>query len=315
MEAPLLSLLNDLYGQFRLGLVGILGLQTRFRFVNLEEEREGDVIEHPIGIDRDHPVGQFPDIANVLGSYIISGFPFFAISRFIDTQGEGSPCQCLPEQGQPSLPQLFHSEGEHRPQSGAAPADRSRPRLLGKQPGERYLSRCRLLPFCDLAKQINQGLIRLPSLRRKARENVAEVGTVERRVFVDLSREEALPQRAVWNEADAEFLEGRQHFHLRASRPQRVFALDCCDRLDGVSAANRLCSCFRKAEVLHLPFLNQVLHRSGHVFDWHVRVNTVLIEQIDGIDLESLERGLGDLLDVLWPTIQAHPAAPPVGSS
>lgn len=61
----------------------------------------------------------------------------------------------------------------------------------------------------------------LPSLRRKAREGVAEVGTVERSVFVDLSPEEALPQRAIWNEADSEFLEGRQHFRFRASRPQR----------------------------------------------------------------------------------------------
>src|SRR5439155_2115930 len=81
--------------------------------------------------------------------------------------------------------------------------DRNNPRLLGKQPDERYLSRCRLLPFCDLSKQINQSLIRFPSLRRKARESVAEVGTVERSVFVNLSREEALTQRAVWNEADS----------------------------------------------------------------------------------------------------------------
>jgi type II intron maturase len=45
---------------------------------------------------------------------------------------------------------------------------------------------------------------------------------------------------------------------------------------------------------------------SRHVFDGHVRVNTVLIEQIDGIDLESLERALGGLFDVLRPTIQAR---------
>src|SRR6266496_4365426 len=167
---------------------------------------------------------------------------------------------------------------------------------------ERDLSRRCLLPFRDLAKQINQGQIRLPSLRRKTRNDVAEVGTVERCVFVNLSREEALPQRAVWNEADAEFLESRQHFRFRASRPQRVFALDGRDRLDCVCAPNRLYSRFRKAEVLHFTLLNQVLHRSRHVFDRHVRVNTVLIEQIDGIDLESLKRALGDLLDVLWPT-------------
>jgi len=35
---------------------------------------------------------------------------------------------------------------------------------LGEQPGESYLSRCRPLPLCDPPEQINQGLIRLPSI-------------------------------------------------------------------------------------------------------------------------------------------------------
>ena len=33
----------------------------------------------------------------------------------------------------------------------------------------------------------------------------------------------------------------------------------------------------------------------------------MLIEQIDGIDLQPLERAFGDLLNVLWPAIQATP--------
>ena len=73
--------------------------------------------------------------------------------------------------------------------------DRNNPRLLRKQPGERDLRRCRLLLFCDLAKQIDQRLIRLPVLRRKARDDVAEIGAVELRVFVDLAGEEALCPR------------------------------------------------------------------------------------------------------------------------
>ena len=44
------------------------------------------------------------------------------------------------------------------------------------------------------------------------------------------------------------------HFRFRASRPQRVFALERRDRLDRVGAANRLRSCFGKAEVLDLAF-------------------------------------------------------------
>src|SRR5712692_9009500 len=75
--------------------------------------------------------------------------------------------------------------------------------------------------------------------------------------------------------------------------------------MDGVCAADRLHSCFRKPEVLDLTFLNQIPHRSRHVFDWHVRINAMLIEQIDGIGLESLERRFGDLLHVLRPAIRA----------
>src|SRR6266849_3820761 len=186
------------------------------------------------------------------------------------------------------------------------------PRLLGQQPRERDLSRCRFLPFCDAAEQINQSLIRLERLRRESRESAAEVGAVEARVFVHLSRKEALAKRAVRNEANSEFLKRRDHFLLRRSRPQRVLALKCGERLDGVCSTDCLDAGFRKAEMLHLAFLNQLLHRSRHVFDWHARVNPVLIEQVDCLHLEPLERALDSLLDMLWPAVQArrtfHPA-------
>src|SRR5206468_8297213 len=102
--------------------------------------------------------------------------------------------------------------------------NRNDPGLLSEQPGERDLSRCGLLPFCDLAKQIHQRQIRFPRLRREARNDVAEVGTIESRVLVDFSCEEALTKRTEWNEPDSEFLEGRQQFLFRASPPKRVFA-------------------------------------------------------------------------------------------
>jgi hypothetical protein len=77
-----------------------------------------------------------------------------------------------------------------------------------------------------------------------------------------------------------------------------------------VRAADGLHACFGKAEVLDLAFLNQVLHRSRYVFDRHVRVNPMLIEQVDDIHLEPLERALGGLLDVLRPAVQARPLHP-----
>ena len=72
------------------------------------------------------------------------------------------------------------------------------------------------------------------------------------------------------------------------------------------------CSCFRKAEVLHLACLNKVLDRSCHIFDGHLRVNPVLVKQIDGVHPQPLERGLGDALDLLWPAVQAHRRARPL---
>ena len=75
--------------------------------------------------------------------------------------------------------------------------DRNNPRLLGEQPSERDLGRRRPFPLCDAAQQIDQGLIRLESLGREARQGAAEVGAVEGRVLIDLAGEEALAQRAV----------------------------------------------------------------------------------------------------------------------
>jgi len=55
---------------------------------------------------------------------------------------------------------------------------------------------------------------------------------------------------------------------------------------------------------LTFPSRIQVLHRSGDVLDRHLGVDPVLIEEIDDVGLQALERGLSDLLDVLGPAVQ-----------
>ena len=42
--------------------------------------------------------------------------------------------------------------------------------------------------------------------------------------------------------------------------------------------------------MLHLAFPDKLLYRSGHVLDGHVRIDSVLVKQIDGVDLEPLQR-------------------------
>ena len=76
-----------------------------------------------------------------------------------------------------------------------------------------------------------------------------------------------------------------------------------------MGAANRLRARLGKAEVLHLALRDQVLDRARDIFDGNVRVDAMLIEQIDGVDLKTLERGLGDLLDVFRPAVERVPFA------
>ncbi len=57
--------------------------------------------------------------------------------------------------------------------------------------------------------------------------------------------------------------------------------------------------------MLDLTGLNQFLHRASDILYGHVRINTVLIQQVDALDLEPFERAFDGLLDVLGPTIQA----------
>ena len=59
--------------------------------------------------------------------------------------------------------------------------------------------------------------------------------------------------------------------------------------------ANRLDSQLRKAEVLHFTFLDQVFHCSSYIFDWHLRVNTVLVKQVNSISGTSITLYRDDL--------------------
>src|SRR5207245_1077593 len=94
--------------------------------------------------------------------------------------------------------------------------------------------------------------------------------------------------------------------------PQRIFALESSDGLDGVGTTDGLHSGFGESEVADLALLNQVFHRARNVFDRNSRVNTVLVEEIDHPDLKAPERALDGLPDVLRPAVDAwqplHPA-------
>ena len=67
--------------------------------------------------------------------------------------------------------------------------------------------------------------------------------------------------------------------------------------------------------MLHLALLNQFFHRPRHVFDGHVQVNPMLIEQINDTHLEPLERAFDGLLDVRGLTVQARRTRSPIAAT
>ena len=122
--------------------------------------------------------------------------------------------------------------------------------------------------------------------------------------LVDLPGQEALAERAEGDEADPELLERRQDLRLGLAPPERVFALERGDRLDGVCAADRLHACLGQPEVPHLARVDQLLDRAGDVLDRDVRVDAVLVEQVDRVDPEPLQRGLDAALDRLGAAVE-----------
>jgi hypothetical protein len=163
------------------------------------------------------------------------------------------------------------------------------PGLLRKQPRKGDLGRCRFLLLCKFAKQIDQRLIRFSILCCKSWNDVAEIGFVEFSAFADLAGEETFPKRTEWNKPDPEFLERRDHLRFWLSPPEGIFALKCRNRLHCVRATDSTNSCFRKSEVLHLTLLNQFLHRSCYLLDGDIWIDTVMIEEVDDIGLQSPE--------------------------
>src|SRR4051812_10936725 len=164
------------------------------------------------------------------------------------------------------------------------------PGLLRQQPGERDLGRRGIPAGRNSAEQIDEGLVGLHRFGRETREPAANVGAGEGRAGFNLSRQETLPERAPWNEADPQLFARRQHVRFRIPRPKGILALEGGDRLNSVRPPNRLRTGFGQSEIFDLAVRDQVLHRAGHVFDRHIGVNAMLIEQVDAVGPEALER-------------------------
>jgi hypothetical protein len=107
------------------------------------------------------------------------------------------------------------------------------------------------------------------------------------------------------HEADAQFLQDRQDLFLRLPPPQGILALQGRDRLHRVRSADALDAGLGETEVLDLALADEVLHGARHVFHRNLRVHAVLIEQIDAIRAQALQRLIGHPPDAFGAAVQA----------
>ena len=164
-----------------------------------------------------------------------------------------------------------------------------------------------------IGDDIDERLIGFAIVFAEARDDGAEVGAVELRGCIDLAGEEAFAERAEGDEADAELFERRHDGLFGLAPEERVLALQGCDGLHGVSAADGLCACFGEAEVLYLACLDQILDGAGGFFDGRIGIDAMLVEEVDGVGLQTLERAFDDLLDVVGAAVGGCPLAVVVG--
>src|SRR5262249_13969450 len=78
------------------------------------------------------------------------------------------------------------------------------------------------------------------------------------------------------------------------------------DGLNGMSPAYRLCAGFRKAKMFHFACLNQIAYGTGNFFDWHLRIDAMLVEQIDCVNLETFKRRFSNLFDMVRLAIDSN---------
>ncbi|MNY65408.1 hypothetical protein D3C86_2026750 [compost metagenome] len=68
-------------------------------------------------------------------------------------------------------------------------------------------------------------------------------------------------------------------------------------------STDRLNACFGHPEMLHLPFGDQVSDRTCHILNRYVLIDSVLIEQIDTVGTQPLQRSLHHGANALGATV------------
>ena len=122
---------------------------------------------------------------------------------------------------------------------------------------------------------------------------------------IKLLRQIAHAHWAPRHEADSQLLAGiEQSILFRVAVHEGILCLKRGDGLNRVCFADGVGARFREAEMQHLAFLDKLFHGARNVLDWDIRIDPMLIEEIDVVRPETLEASVHHPLDVIGPAVQ-----------
>src|SRR6266568_709361 len=146
-------------------------------------------------------------------------------------------------------------------------------------------------------------------LAGEARVGLAPVVGGELVARAKLAGQEAVAERRVGNEPDAQVAQQRQQLGLGVTGPQGVLGLQRGDRVHGVGAADRGGAGLGQADVADLALGDQIGQGADGVLDVGLRIDPMLVVQVDVVGAEPLQGALDRDADVRWAAVEDAGAA------
>ena len=163
--------------------------------------------------------------------------------------------------------------------------------MLGEEPGERHLRRCRVVRRGDLAHEVDQRLVGGAVLLGESGDGGCGRPRPRRwSSAFDGAGEESLAEWAEGHEADAELGAAWAGSLLRArASPQRVLALQGGDGMDGVGAADGADAGLGQTEVADLAAAMSSPTAPATSSIGTVGVDAVLVEEVDAVGAQPAQ--------------------------
>jgi large subunit ribosomal protein L32 len=171
-------------------------------------------------------------------------------------------------------------------------------------PRDRNLRRRHALALGDLLHAVGEPHVALEVGAREPRVTLPKIVVLQLVRRAEAAGEEAAAERAVRDEPDAELAQRVEDLALGIASPQRILRLQRGDGMNGVRATDCLRGCLREAEVAHLAGGDELCHRTDGLLDGRLRVDTVLVVEVDVVRAEPLQRPVDRRTDVLGPSVR-----------